>query len=325
MNKVRVFLPLFLATGVLGVIGSLGSSRVASAHPALKDGDNLVAAAIAFVDAVNRGDADKVRGLTDPAFQEISSTGETSDLEAFLKYTAELGVHITIVKCQQTGPDSVSCDIVASGGPLPVLPHPWTETGVFTFSKGKIIRLVGTLSAQTAQDLGAFAQPAERSGDLIASTLAFADAYNAGDGEKMRQMADPAFQQVSGTGEPLDLEGFIGTISTGVDVALSNCQLIDLNRVSCDTILSGGPIPPLAHPWSETSVLTFSNARIRRLDETLSAQTAEDLQAYLAANPQPGMPTTGVAALSTQLLTLLLGMLLVASGSFVRKVNTDRR
>lgn len=170
----------------------------------------------------------------------------------------------------------------------------------------------------------ASAHPARQSGDLIATSLAFADAYNAGDTEKMRQLADPTFQQVSGTGETLDLDGFANSTSAGVRVTLSNCRLTRPDVVSCDTVLSGGPIPPLAHPWTETSVLTFANGKILRLDETLSAQTAQDLQAFAAANPQPGMPTTGAADLSTPLLALLLALLLVVNGVLARRATSRR-
>lgn len=172
----------------------------------------------------------------------------------------------------------------------------------------------------------ALAHPTSRQGgDLIANALAFADAYNVGDTEKMRQLADPAFQQVGGTGEALDLDGFANSTSTGVRVTLSNCQLTRPDVVSCDTVLSGGPIPPLAHPWTETSVLTFANGKVLRLDETLSDQTAQDLQAFIAASPPPGgMPTTGVADLSIPLLALLLGLSLVMNGVLVRRTTSRR-
>jgi len=153
--------------------------------------------------------------------------------------------------------------------------------------------------------------------DLIATTLAFADAYNAGDGARMRELADPAFEQVSGTGEALDLEGFIKTTNTGVRVTLSNCKLTRTNVVTCDTVLSGGPIPPLPHPWTEISMLTFANGKILRLDETLSDQTAQELQAFAGANSQAGMPSTGASDLSTPRLALFLGLLLVGVGALI--------
>ncbi|MEO6458775.1 MAG: hypothetical protein ABIO92_10980 [Chloroflexia bacterium] len=164
------------------------------------------------------------------------------------------------------------------------------------------------------------AAPVRQGEDLVASSMAFADAYNAGDTAKMRQLADPAFQQVGGTGEKLDLNGFANSTSSGVRVTLSNCKLTGPNVVSCDTVLSGGPIPPLAHPWTETSVLTFANGKITRLDETLSAQTAQDLQALAA----PGMPSTGTADPASPLVAILMALLLIACGGLTLKVISPR-
>ena len=170
----------------------------------------------------------------------------------------------------------------------------------------------------------ASAHPARQSDALIAASLAFADAYNAADTEKMRQLADPAFQQVGGTGATMDLDGFANSTSTGVLVTLSNCVLTRPDVVSCDTVLSGGPIPPLAHPWTETSVLTFANVKILRLDETLSAQTAQDLKDFAAASPQPGMPATGEGDLNMPMLALLLGLFLAVSGVHTRRGASGR-
>ena len=166
----------------------------------------------------------------------------------------------------------------------------------------------------------ASAHPDWQGDDLIAKSLAFADAYNAADTAKMRQLADPSFQQVGGTGDALDLDGFANSTSTGVRVTLSNCRLAAPNVVSCDTVLSGGPIPPLAHPWTETSVLTFANGKIIRLDETLSAQTAQDLQALAS----PGMPTTGRLDATAPLVALLIAFLLTANGLFALRATSAR-
>jgi hypothetical protein len=175
------------------------------------------------------------------------------------------------------------------------------------------------------------AHPARQSSDPVATVLAMVDAFNRHDAGALRNLLDPSFEDVTvnaPAGLPpeypkVDVEIFIRESAEGIHVDASNCQLTAPDKVVCDVTLSGGDVPPLPHPFTETATFTVANGKITRLEETFSPQTLSDIEALLAA--QPGMPTTGSTDTQTPFAALAIGLFLLAFGLVVRRANSYRR
>ncbi len=180
--------------------------------------------------------------------------------------------------------------------------------------------LFGSASSVVAAPL---AQGAQQGSSLVDSALAFGNAYNTRDTAGLRAMSDPSMEDVSHWGPPdqqvTTRDAFINGSPQGPHVSLTNCKQSDANTVSCDATLSAGPLPTLAHPFTETNTLTFRNGKVLRIDEYLSDQTAQELAAFTAANPQPGMPSTGSGDAGLPLAGLAAGLLLLSSGLAARR------
>ncbi len=203
--------------------------------------------------------------------------------------------------------------------------HTGLTTGFLALALSILLGTFGLLgSARPAS-----AHPQAQGADLVAAALAYANAYDARDTTKLRDLADPAFQDVGHYGPPdqqvTNLDDFIKGNSGGPTVTLTNCRLTGANAVDCDGTLRGGPLPRLPHPWTEKNTLTFANGKVLRIDEYLTPQTAADLDAFMAAHPQPGMPSTGAPGAGLPLLAILVGLLLVAGGAVSRRAGAGAR
>lgn len=173
----------------------------------------------------------------------------------------------------------------------------------------------------------AAARGVQQSVDELTAPRAFAAAYNNHDVATLRSMADPSFLDIYHYGPPDQqvngIEAFIKGDSQGPHVDITSCKQIGTDMVTCDAVLSGGPIPVLPHPFSGPNTFTFRNGKIVRLDEYLSDQTAKDLAAYTP--PQPGMPSTGSRDFTLPLSSVLLCLLLVGAGLFILRAQPASR
>jgi hypothetical protein len=149
--------------------GPVLGARTAAAQPAGRSGQSdLLSQVQQFVTAYNAGDTATLTNLFDPSYQGVitnmppnappQATAPTNRAME-LQNAAQRLVHVTASNCVLASADTVRCDIGLSGGPTANLPHPYTETAVFTFANGKIMRLDETLSDTTRSDFAAiFAQ-----------------------------------------------------------------------------------------------------------------------------------------------------------------------
>jgi hypothetical protein len=144
-------------------------ARTAAAQPAAPSGQaDLLGIVQQFVTAYNAGNTATLTNLFDPSYQGVitnmppsappEATAPTSRATE-LQNAAQRLVHVTASNCALASTSTVRCDMGLSGGPTANLPHPYTETAVFTFANGKIVRLDETLSDTTRSDFAAiFAQ-----------------------------------------------------------------------------------------------------------------------------------------------------------------------
>lgn len=101
-------------------------------------------------------------------------------------------------------------------------------------------------------------------------------------------------------------------------VVQSNINVIDAKTVEMDLTFTGGPIPPLPHPFMLHATFTVENGRITRLQDRLFEQTAQDLAA-LGAPPAAVLPRTGGNdSLALSALIALAGMFALAGAAAVR-------
>ena len=120
-----------------------------------------VAVVTAFNDAISRQDLaaalefldDDFLYVGDPnsAFPNDRRKGEFPGQPPF-QQVAQSNIHLIDAT-------TVEMDLMFSGGPIPVLPHPFTLHATFTVQNGLITRLQDRLSDQTAQDLIALGAP----------------------------------------------------------------------------------------------------------------------------------------------------------------------
>lgn len=145
--------------------GPVLAARPAAAQPAQPGGQAALLSMIQqFVTAYNAGDTTTLANLFDPSYQGVITNmppGAPPQATAPTNRATELQnaaprlVHVTASNCALASAGTVRCDIGLSGGPTAGLPHPYTETAVFTFGNGKIMRLDETLSNTTRSDFAA--------------------------------------------------------------------------------------------------------------------------------------------------------------------------
>ena len=97
-------------------------------------------------------------------------------------------------------------------------------------------------------------------------------------------------------------------------VVQSNINPIDANTVEMDLTFTGGPIPPLPHPFMLHATFRVENGLITRLQDRLSDQTAQDLAA-LGAPPAAVLPRTGGNDSSAIVWLLALGIVCALAGA----------
>lgn len=186
-----------------------------------------------------------------------------------------------------------------------------TQKAMFTAS---VLALALVFSAL----LGSARTAAAQSSANDDKVRAFEDAFNSGDLATAQTLVDPNFTVVPdprGVRKPGNLAEFFSPPRP--QVTPSNFHDVDANTVTVDITLVGGRIPPLPHPFVENDTITFSSGRIVKIAEALSPQTFQDLQAL---GPPPGMPTTGSVDQGSLLTALILGLLSLAIGVRLRRV-----
>ena len=152
-----------LAPAVALLVGLLGTTRMASAHP-IGQASDPIATVMALLDAYNNADVAKLDALLGPSFEDvilnpppgIPPEAMRQNREQVIKNASAGGLHATASNCKLTSATSVVCDFISTepGSPLP---HPFTTTATITVQDSKVTRIEETLSAQTFSDLQALA------------------------------------------------------------------------------------------------------------------------------------------------------------------------
>lgn len=106
-------------------------------------------------------------------------------------------------------------------------------------------------------------------------------------------------------------------------VAQSNINQIDANTVEMDLTFTGGPIPPLPHPFMLHATFSVKNGKITRLQDRLSDQTAKDVTA-LRAPPATVLPRTGGNDTNDLVGLLMLAVICVLAGTITVRAAARR-
>ncbi len=148
---------------------------------------------------------------------------------------------------------------------------------------------------------------AAQSGSPSDVVRAFIDAGNRHDLAAMSALADPAFGLVEDPHQPgrhtenlAELQGHLATVT------ILSMQQTGANMVTVDANLSGASLPPIHVPFHLTYVVTVTNVKVARKEETIAPETSAALRA-LGPGPDftPGMPSTGS---SDSIIYALLGL-----------------
>jgi hypothetical protein len=156
-RRVRVLMVCLSATTALSVWMTVVHTAAAQGSQA----SDPVSVVIAFNAAVSAQDLPGALALLDDNFLYVSGPG--SALPTNLKkgefpngppfqQVTESNIHLI-------DDSTVEMDLTFSGGPIPVLPHPFMLHATFTVKNGLITRLQDRLSDQTMQDLAAVGPP----------------------------------------------------------------------------------------------------------------------------------------------------------------------
>lgn len=146
-----------MLTGLLASV--LTGAYSAAAHPAAPA--DLLGRVQQFVTAWNAGDTATLGTILDPSYQAVITNmppnappqaSQPTTRAAELQNAGQRLVQVTASGCVLAAADAVRCDVGLRGGPTATLPHPYTETAVFTFANGQIVRNEETLSATTRND-----------------------------------------------------------------------------------------------------------------------------------------------------------------------------
>ncbi len=182
----------------------------------------------------------------------------------------------------------------------------------------------------------ASAHPADQPKDSVALVLALWDAFNSADAAALDTLLDASFTDVITNPPPsappelvvTSRQGYIDySVKEHVHVAISNCKQTapDTDTVVCDATASGGSLPPLPHPFTQTVTFPIANGKIMRQDAMLSDQTSKDLAAFFASAAQPGMPVTGAADMGMPISALVVALMALVAGTLLRRAHTTPR
>jgi len=101
-------------------------------------------------------------------------------------------------------------------------------------------------------------------------------------------------------------------------VVINSIQQTDAQTVVVDITVTDGLSLSLPHPLTFTMTFKVANGQIVSSEQVFSAQSYQDVLAYLAKS-QPGMPTTGAAATAIWPVAALLAGLLLCTGVVLRR------
>jgi hypothetical protein len=275
------------------------------AQAAFAQGRSPVEVVQALADAQNQNDTAGMRALIAPQalfVNDPDTGGPTKGREQWIfDNTGPHNSQVTPSNIKQTATDTVTADVVLSGGDIPAqLAHPFLVRVTFTIANGQITHAVIIIDPQTFQDLQALiGQPPSNEASSETRTpievaLALADAQNQNNATAMRALIAPNAvivqdPLVGGSESP---EQFIAD-NTGANnniVSVINIQQPAPDTVKADAALSGGQTPSLPHPLLLHVVFTVVNGQVRHAVVSLDEQSRKDLEAL---GPPPGMPRTG--------------------------------
>lgn len=163
--------------------------------------------------------------------------------------------------------------------------------------------------------------------DPVAVVTAFNDAISRQDLTAALALLDDDFVYVGGPNSAFPNDRSKGDFPGQPpfqQVAQSNINLIDANTVEMDLTFTGGPIPPLPHPFMLHAAFRVENGLITRLQDRLSDQTAKDLAA-LGAPPAAVLPQTGENDSRAITWLLALGALCILAGAAIGRAAAPRR
>jgi ketosteroid isomerase-like protein len=111
------------------------------------------------------------------------------------------------------------------------------------------------------------------------------------------------------------------TANGGSHVVINSIQQTDAQTVVADITVTEGLSLSLPHPLIFTMTFKVANGQIVSEEQVFSAQSYQDVLAYMAQS-QPGMPKTGAPATAIWPVAALLAVLLLCTG-LVLRLRTD--